>query len=102
MLVRIYFTQKDFDRAIEHLEKVRKQAPEDIQALFYLGNAYLQIRKNDAGLQVVQAISQMATGNVKTKLALGVMLFRNGLYREASQELQKVIWNERNNVKSLE
>jgi Flp pilus assembly protein TadD len=57
---RIFFSQNNFDAAINHLEIVRRKAPGDVEALFYLSNAYFQNQKRGAGLEVARSISELA------------------------------------------
>src|SRR5260370_1957682 len=94
MLGRAYSEQNRFDLAVSHLEVVRKWAPNDVHALFYLCEAYFKVGRHEAGLELAGDLSRFGAADARIQFALGVVLTRNGHCPEAAKAFQQVISKE--------
>jgi len=82
------------NQAIEQLEAVTAAAPQDEEALYYLGLAYVESRKPEnsmKGILTIRNILQINPDNVEASYSLGMFSMRTGQYDKAIARFEKVL-----------
>jgi len=84
---RVYFVQKDFARAIEHLEEARKTAPADRDVSLRLAEACLGSKRPDDARKVLEALLERDPSDEDARLQLGNVYLAEGRYDEAFEQV---------------
>jgi tetratricopeptide (TPR) repeat protein len=76
--------------AVEHFEEALRVEPENVEVLTNYGSALTSLQRFDAADAVLRRALRVAPDELSAHLALGILLFRRGLYTQAEAELRGV------------
>ncbi len=82
------YKERAFDRAAAAFREALKRAPDDLAALFGLGNALLEARQDADALAPLERAAEVAPGNADVRNSLGIAYRRLKRYREAIPHLE--------------
>ncbi len=83
--------QEQFGQAIEYMDRVVTQAPDDLSARKYLASLYLRTGDVRKALQTLQPALQAGAGDVQFNTLLGGVLLRLGQPQQAVDALQRAV-----------
>jgi len=86
-----YLSRKEYDKAVEHLEKATRLVPEFVAAYNNLGEAYEGLHKNDKARRSYEKALELAPDYVMAHLNLGKLLYRSGERQAAARSFDQVI-----------
>jgi len=72
----IYYQEKDYSQAIEHLESVIKMSPQNVEAYYYLGLSYDKIEEKEKAREFLSHVLELAP--------------QSEFAQEAEKELKKI------------
>ena len=72
----IYYQEKDYSQAIEHLESVIKMSPQNVEAYYYLGLSYDKIEEKEKAREFLSRVLELAP--------------QSEFAQEAEKELKKI------------
>ena len=84
---RVNIVQKDFARAIEHLEEARRANPADREVSLRLAEACLGSKRPDDARKVLEALLQRDSSDEDARLQLGNVYLAEGRYDEAFDQV---------------
>ena len=88
-------TQKNFEGAVEVLTKAVKVQPESAQANYFLGEAYLQMKKGSVGVgYLYEAIRLDPIGMAEAHLRLAALYNAVGMKDKAAKEYEDFLKTE--------
>ena len=90
-LAEMYFTQKEFLKAIELLQRASSIIPEDIAILHYLARIYIEDKRLNEAIDTLNLILDMSPENVDAYWDLGMVHFDLGEYEIASRNFENVL-----------
>ena len=91
-LGRLRLTQKKFDEAVEFLSKAVEAQPQSAAANYYLGEAYLQMKKGSlAVVYLNEAIRLDPVGRADAHLRLALLYNAVGLKDKAAAEYESFL-----------
>lgn len=86
--------QRYSNQAINYLEKVTDQNPEDEQILYYLGLAYVESRNPQnsmKGILTIRKILDINPDNIEASFSLGMFSIQTGQFDKAVSRFEKVL-----------
>jgi tetratricopeptide (TPR) repeat protein len=88
---RVYLVQKDYARAIDHLEEARRAAPTDRGVSLRLAEACLGAKRPDEARRVLEGLIERDPADQEARLQLGQVYLAEGRYDEAFEQLQPAV-----------
>jgi len=88
---RIHLVQKDYPRAIEHLEEARRAAPADRDVSLRLAEACLGSKRPDDARRVLEGLLERDPQDQEARQQLGQVYLAEGRYDEAFDQLQPAV-----------
>jgi tetratricopeptide (TPR) repeat protein len=89
-----YIEDGDYDSAKDMLQRALSLAPSDAEALSSLGWAQTVSQDYDDALATYQQLQVVNPGDILTRVNLGYICLKKGIYGEAIEHLSKVIHGE--------
>jgi tetratricopeptide (TPR) repeat protein len=90
-IARVHLAQKDFAKAVGHLEEARRGAPDDREVALRLAEGYLGAKRPDAARAVLQELLGRDPADQDARLQLGRVYLAEGRYDEAFDQLQPAV-----------
>jgi tetratricopeptide (TPR) repeat protein len=87
-LARLLMVQRRFDRAVEHLEQAREDAPEDPRVMAQLGEAYTEANRLPDAESILRRALAAPGADEEAGARLGRVLALQGRYDEALEAAQ--------------
>ena len=84
---RVHLVQKDYARAIEHLEEARRAVPADREVSLRLAEALLGSKRADDARGVLEGLLQRDPADQEARQQLGQVYLAGGRYDEAFEQL---------------
>lgn len=80
----------EHERAVRHFEAALETEPQNLEVLSNYGTALTHLARYDEADDALRKAQRLAPGDLRTRLALGILAFRRGLYELAEAELHSV------------
>jgi len=90
-LARIHLVQKNYEKAVLHLEEAVKAAPGDTQVLGRLGEAYLGARRIEEAEAIFKKLLQLDPEDVESRIQMARVFQQQGQHDRAYEELVPAI-----------
>ena len=90
-LARIHIVQKNYDKAIQHLEDVPQKAPDDAEALIRLGEAYLGAKRTPDAEAIFRRLLHSDPGNQEARTQMGRVFLLQGQFDQAYEQFVPVV-----------
>jgi tetratricopeptide (TPR) repeat protein len=87
----VHLVQKDYAKAIEHLEEARRADPTNREVSLRLAEACLGSKRPDDARKVLEGLLQRDPSDQEARLQLGQVYLAEGRYDEAYEHLQPVV-----------
>jgi tetratricopeptide (TPR) repeat protein len=101
VLSLIYIDENKYDLAMPYLEKLVEIEPDNLQALFFLAEAYNAIEEEDKLIGVYGKILLFDPESVDIALNLGYLYTKRGAFSLAKNEFERVLKIEPDNERAL-
>jgi tetratricopeptide (TPR) repeat protein len=88
---RVHLVQKDYARAIGHLEEAQRAVPADREVALRLAEAYLGAKRSDDARRVLEGLLQRDPSDQDARQQLGHVYLAGGLHDEAFEQLLPVV-----------
>ncbi len=96
-LAELYFSQKEFLKAIELLQNASSILPDNIAILHYLARIYIEDKRYEEGIDTLNMILDISPENVDAFWDLGMVYFDMGEYEISSRNFESVLEKVQNN-----
>jgi len=90
----LYDELKRFDSALEHFQQAERLAPENVEVLANYASALTSLARYDEAEELLRRAQRLAPEDPRSRLAVGILHFRRGLYQLAETELRWVCAND--------
>ena len=90
-LARIHIVQKNYDKAIQHLEDVPQKAPDDAEALIRLGEAYLGAKRTSDAEAIFRRLLERDPNNQEARTQMGRVFLLQGHFDQAYEQFVPVV-----------
>ena len=91
LLARHYITRQNFATALEVAKEAQALAPQNLDVLYTLGEAYRGVGQNDDALQIYQQAVALGARDVDTLLSLATTASRAGKNAESTASFKQAI-----------
>lgn len=83
----LYDELKRFEAALEHFQEAERLAPNNVEVLANFASTLTSLARYDQAEELLRRAQRLAPEDSRSRLAVGILYFRRGLYQQAESEL---------------